>query len=256
MGCCVNFKFVNLDISSGDHFHSELVILWQPENSCSPNIFKGRIQMGHPEVNEQSGDDSSGSSPSVSNSAFKNWFQLYKLRFLVTINVSYVLEPFFIQVSGNTPHSSENPDWLNSSELSLKFSKKSNWLFQFAIKIHWEISSCKSNWFNQWILRTHFSGTFSTISSPGSSDGPSPVNARDDFLNESLMIRTQIRMEHLRFSTLSVHRMNSLGNSGTARSIIYSPVPEHIYIFIEFGHLSKLNLRICYFYNRVRFLLW
>ena len=27
---------------------------------------KGRIQMGHPEVNEQSGDDSSGSSPSVS----------------------------------------------------------------------------------------------------------------------------------------------------------------------------------------------
>ena len=30
------------------------------------NTIKGRIQMGHPEVNEQSGDDSSGSSPSVS----------------------------------------------------------------------------------------------------------------------------------------------------------------------------------------------
>ena len=115
-------------------------------------------------------------------------------------------------MSGNTPHSSENPDWLNSSELSLKFSKKSNWLFQ-------------------WILGTHFSGTFSTISSPGSSDGPSPVNARDDFLNESLMIRTQIRMEHLRFLTLSIHRMNSLGNSGTARSIIFSIVLKNIHIF-------------------------
>ena len=194
--------------------------------------------MGHPEVNEQSGDDSSGSSPSVSNKAFKGWFfKLYELRFLVTINVSNVLEPFFIQMSGNTPHSSENPDWLNSSELSLKFSKKSNWLFQ-------------------WILGTHFSGTFSTISSPGSSDGPSPVNARDDFLNESLMIRTQIRMEHLRFLTLSIHRMNSLGNSGTARSIIFSIVLKNIHIFIEFAPLSKLNIRICYVYIRLRFLLW
>ena len=33
--------------------------------------------MGHPEVNEQSGDDSSGSSPSVSNRAFKNDFSNY-----------------------------------------------------------------------------------------------------------------------------------------------------------------------------------
>ena len=32
----------------------------------SSKTIKGRIQMGHPEVNEQSGDDSSGSSPSVS----------------------------------------------------------------------------------------------------------------------------------------------------------------------------------------------
>lgn len=42
------------------------------ENHGYPGIIgpsktiKGRIQMGHPEVNEQSGDDSSGSSPSVS----------------------------------------------------------------------------------------------------------------------------------------------------------------------------------------------
>ena len=39
MGCCVNFKFVNLDISSGDHFHSELVILWQPENFMFAKYF-------------------------------------------------------------------------------------------------------------------------------------------------------------------------------------------------------------------------
>jgi len=37
-----------------------------PEIRRPSKTFKGRIQMGNPEVHEQSGDDSSGSSPSVS----------------------------------------------------------------------------------------------------------------------------------------------------------------------------------------------
>ena len=57
-------------------------------------------------------------------------------------------------------------------------------------------------WINTF-TETHKSGTFSTISSPGSSEGPSPVQGRDEFMAESLMIWDQIRMEHLRFWVFS-----------------------------------------------------
>ena len=161
----------------------------------------------------------------------------------------------YIQVSGNTPHSSENPDWLNSSELSLKFSKKSNrrLLSKF-------IRTISMNFLNQWIPRTRFSGTFSTISSPGSSDGPSPVNARDDFLNESLMIRTQIRMDHLRFclfdSAWPQMTLRFLSNLFIKQAQypnllflypgpIHSLVPMKIPIFPMNLILKSLRLKIC-----------